>query len=175
MVEDIRRSIHDARANYLVALGLFSYLEVIGGLITGHGALPNSKKSTSNFNEAIKHLPQDYGDLDSKLRVTDAKGNTRSGLYNAFRCGLVHEYSPKGLVIVWNDPGREPAVDRCGIKLETVDEHGTKRLAINNNELFRDFQQLVEKVGQWVDDSDPTYYPRVRAVFERMAAYKVDS
>ena len=38
MIEDIRKGIDLGTANCLVALGLLSYLEVLGGLITGDGA-----------------------------------------------------------------------------------------------------------------------------------------
>lgn len=169
MVNDIRRGIDDAQANYLVALGIFSYLEVLGGFITGNGAL--SDHSSANFNAAIAQLPQCYRDLNDLLQVRDENGVVKKGLYSAFRCGLVHEYAPKGQVTVMNNPGQPADPDRCGV--EVVEDNGENRLIINNNELFRDFRELLEEIGQWIDQQEETYYPRVRRVLERMAAYRV--
>jgi hypothetical protein len=169
MVEDVRRGIHDAKANYLVALGIFSYLEVLGGLLSGNGAMRSS--ATANFNEVVKHLPQPYQDLDAKLEVTGSAEGPQKGLYGVFRCGLVHEYAPKGRVMVYNNPGREPDPTVSGVEVEN--DAAGPRLVVNNNELFRDFEDLVNTVGGYVDSRDATYFPRIKAVFERFESYSI--
>jgi hypothetical protein len=171
MVEDIRRSIHDAKANYLVALGLFSYLEVLGGLLSGDGAMRD--KATDNFREVIKHLPADYQKLDQALVVKGADGKEHKGIYGVFRCGLVHEYAPKGPVIVFNNPGAAAVSGRLGIEIKN--ENGVTKLVVNNNELFRDFEDLVNHIRQMVARRDAIYFGRIKTVFERMEAYRVET
>lgn len=170
MVEDIRRGIHDARANYLVALGIFSYLEVLGGLLSGNGA--QRDKASENFREVVRHLPADYQQLDRSLVVKGADGSSHKGLYGVVRCGLVHEYAPKGPVVVFNNPGAGAVSGRLGV--ETTKEGGVTKLVVNNNELFRDFEGLVNQIGQMVDGHDPTYFARIKTVFERMDGYRVE-
>ena len=48
---DIERCITEARANFLVALGLLSYTEFLGGLRTGDLGL--LRKSRPNFNAGL--------------------------------------------------------------------------------------------------------------------------
>jgi hypothetical protein len=171
MVEDIRKGIDLATANYLVALGLLSYLEVLGGLITGNGAAAGGSFAKSNFEGALNHMPNEYAKLNATLKVAPATGKLQKGIYGVFRCGLVHEYAPKGQVIVYSKPNSAPDAARCGLE---IDDDGTnKRLVVNNNELFRDFKALVEKVGGWVDTQDAQHYPNVKAVFERLDAYTI--
>src|SRR5437773_11658623 len=55
MVADSRRGLHNAQANYLVALGILTYIEAIGGLITGTAGIP-SRYSRSNFNAALAQM-----------------------------------------------------------------------------------------------------------------------
>ncbi len=170
MVEDIRKGI-DATVNYLVALGVLSYLEVLGGLITGNGARTGGNFAKSNFNKVLEYLPPEYKTLNDNLTVKPGKGKVQTGIYEVFRCGLVHEYAPKGQVIVNNNPNRLPVSGKSG--LETEDSAATKRLVVNNNELLRDFAALVERIGDWVDNQDPNHYPNVKAVFDRLEAYEI--
>src|SRR2546425_10787682 len=81
MVADITRGIHQARANYLVSLGMLTYLEVIGGLITGDGGL--IRKSRANFNAALAHMPPAYG----AFQVTILRPGTTpvTGVYEILR------------------------------------------------------------------------------------------
>jgi hypothetical protein len=90
MVADITRGIHQARANYLVALGMLAYLEVIGGLITGDGGLIG--KSRDNFNAALAHMPPAYGVF--QVKVVRPGTNPVSGVYEILRCSMVHQYTP---------------------------------------------------------------------------------
>ncbi len=65
IVADLTRGIHQARANYLVALGILTYVEVIGGLITGDGGLIG--KSRANFNAGLAHMAPAYGAFQVKV------------------------------------------------------------------------------------------------------------
>lgn len=172
MLEDIRKGIDLATANYLVALGLLNYLEVLGGLISDDGARTDGNFAKSNFDSALDHLPADYKALDGILRVTDASGRKQKGIYAVFRCGLVHEYAPKGQVIVMSTPNSPPVAGKPGLQVEDIG--GAKRLVVNNNELFRDFKELIEKIGDWVDHQDPNHYPDVKRVFERLDSYSIE-
>ena len=170
MVEDIRKGIDLATANVLVALGIFSYLEMLGGLITGQGALirgPGAK----NFKAALRHLPPGYRAIDRKLVITDGAGNQHKGVYAVVRCGLAHEYAPKGPVTINSTPNAAPVAGRLG--LEVVQLDGSPRLIVNNNELFRDLKELIERIGIWVDTRDPTHYPDIKAVFDRVGSYSL--
>lgn len=91
------------KANYLVALGLLSYIEVLGGMVTGQGAVTG--QSEANFRAAIALFPQPYRDLDANIKVSHPDWKKADdGLYTVFRCGLAHEYSPKGFAVVVNTP-----------------------------------------------------------------------
>jgi hypothetical protein len=76
-------------ANYLTALGLVSYTEVLGGLRTGKLGVRN--QSSKNFNAFLAYMGPWYADL--KAREVD--------LYDVVRCGLVHNYFIKGESTIW--------------------------------------------------------------------------
>ncbi len=172
MVNDLERGIRDAQANYLVALGLFAYLEVVGGWISGDGATRD--KSRSNFDAAVAKMDQAYQTLNAAIQVTDASGKVHPSLYSVVRCGLVHEYSPKGKVIVKSRPRGRPKAGRIGIAV-VPDSSGGFILEILTNELLRDFKKLVRMIRASVDAGDTTYYPNVKTVFERMEAYQIST
>ncbi len=82
MAHDIE-SANNQGANFLVALGLSIYTEVMGGLVTG--ALKQRGRSKSNYEAFLPFLGQYYVNLDKKV-----------GLYDRVRCGLAHGYFIKG-------------------------------------------------------------------------------
>ncbi len=82
MARDLE-SANNQGANFLVALGLSIYTEVLGGLVTG--ALKQKGKGKSNYEAFLPYLGQHYVNL-----------NNRIGLYDRVRCGLAHEYFIKG-------------------------------------------------------------------------------
>jgi hypothetical protein len=148
-------------------------LEVLGGLITGDGARADGNFAGKNFNAVLDYLPPAYKRLDGTLTVTPVAGKEQKGIYGVFRCGLVHEYAPKGQVIVISTPKAPPIAGKSGLEVEDVG--GSKRLVVNNNELFRDFKALVELIGSWIDNQDPQRYPQVKNVFERLDSYTIQS
>ena len=72
------------KANYLAALGVVSYTEILGGLRTGKLGLKNY--SSSNFNAFLPYLGKEYRDFAPK----------DINLFDLVRCGLVHNYFVKG-------------------------------------------------------------------------------
>lgn len=85
-------------ANYLAALGLAGYTEVLGGLWTGELGIRN--RSAANFKAFIPYLGKDYEDLQ----------NRGIDIYDTVRCGLVHNYFIKGDSTIWMS-----ATAPCGI------------------------------------------------------------
>lgn len=76
-------------ANYLAALGLVTYTEIMGGLRTGD--LGIKRTSAANFNAFLPYLGTDYELL--KTQGID--------IYSLVRCGLVHNYFIKGDSTMW--------------------------------------------------------------------------
>jgi hypothetical protein len=73
----------DNNLNLLVALGLSSYTEILGGMVTGNLKVPKNAKR--NYDAFLSYMGPHYVDL-----------NKRVDIYNRVRCGLVHEYIIKG-------------------------------------------------------------------------------
>lgn len=165
---DITRGIHQARANYLVTLGMLTYLEVIGGLITGDGGLIG--KSRANFNAALAHMPPAYG----AFQVTILRPGTTpvTGVYEILRCSLVHQYTPSETFMVYANPGHRAVAGRLGFEWETLPS-GSQRLAINANELLRDFKALLVIVRHWISSQDALYYPLIKNALERIDGFQL--
>jgi len=88
MRADINAAI-DGKANYLAALGLVSYTEVLGGLRTGKLGMKNS--SAANFKAFLPYLGPEYEKME-KYGID---------IYDTVRCGLVHNYFIKGDSTIW--------------------------------------------------------------------------
>lgn len=78
MRSDIDAAIR-GKANFLAALGLVSYTEVLGGLVTGN--LGKRSQCGANFRAFLPYLGTDYKALET--RGID--------IYDTVRCGLVHQ------------------------------------------------------------------------------------
>lgn len=132
---DIDRAIKDAKANFLVALGLSVYTEVIGGLITGH--LHDSGWSKRNYQAFLPFLGPEYVELDKKI-----------DLYRRVRCGLVHEYFIKGphaMIAVKFDDSKYPGI----VYTEKLDH-----ITIAVEHYFRDFKSGVQKYHSSLKSGD---------------------
>ena len=153
---DIERCI-EAEANHVVALALFSYTEFIGGLISGNLGKGDAK---GNFGRALKYFPEEYRKINSSIRIRyiDNKGKLKThktGIYDVFRCGLVHEYFIKGHVLIYNNPDGHTD-EHIGIlrkehEMEFPSETGlpsytSEYLEFHANEYFRDFKSAVAKI-----------------------------
>ena len=98
---DIRRELDLARSgtqggNFLAALGLLCYTEVLGGVKRGTLARGQGK---ANFDAFFSALGQKYRNL-----VADGLD-----AYSALRCGMAHEYLIKGRATVTMLKGVEPS------------------------------------------------------------------
>ncbi len=165
------------RENYLVALGLFSYIEFLGSLLTGDVGFNAPNKV--NFDTAIKLFPKNYTDLDSVISVTDQAGAIKVGLYSLVRCGFVHEYGIKGLGGVINDPDGYttnnllvPLFSSSGINLKTIEHQ--KAIEIDNNKLLYDFKQVLDKVHKKLQNGESPEIDNFRTAFSKLAAYKLN-
>jgi hypothetical protein len=78
---DIEAAIN-AKANYLVALGLVAYTEFMGGLVAG--TLGQSRHSKERFYKFFDLLGPAYKSVRQKREVTK--------VYTNIRCGLAHAY-----------------------------------------------------------------------------------
>jgi hypothetical protein len=128
---DIERSI-GARTNFLTALGLMSYTEFIGGLISGNAG--QRGHAQSNFYAAYNRLGSAYVEFDRTVRRRFRGRTTKPrNVYDVIRCGLVHEYFiKKNFVIARRDQRRNaPGLSWSGNKL-----------AMANRNFFSDFKQM---------------------------------
>jgi hypothetical protein len=84
IITDLRRSSLDANANFLVAMGIFNYIEVLGSFF-----VPDTARgyATRRFNFAFQNLlPAPYQAIFTQLQALT------TGAYDCLRCGLTHEY-----------------------------------------------------------------------------------
>lgn len=121
MYSDIENCIK-AKANLVVATILMSYTENIGALIEGN--LGEERTSEKNFNEFLKYFEfkgdqNYYQNFKIKYQEADSSVIKEANIYKAFRCGLIHEYSPKIPCIIHNNPDRADhfAEEDAGISL----------------------------------------------------------
>ena len=77
MLGDIKVAIENG-LNFLAALGLMEYTEILGGLVTGN--LRKKGNAKKNFIAFLSYMGQYYIDLDAEIN-----------LYEKVRCGLSHE------------------------------------------------------------------------------------
>ena len=81
IITDLRRSTLEAKANFLVAMGIFNYIEILGSFYSPNGS------PTNRFNFVFQNLlPQPYQNLFTQLQ------NLTRGAYDCLRCGMTHEY-----------------------------------------------------------------------------------
>jgi hypothetical protein len=122
----------NGNANYLAALGLSAYTEIMGGLYCGDlkGEL---RKHYLSFIQDF--FPPDYMKVDGDLN------SAGTGLYNIVRNGLTHEYFIKGFSkIVMDSPvGQTPL---CGI---TYNKQSSSQIVFYVNQYFTDFKNAFEQ------------------------------
>jgi hypothetical protein len=135
MYHDIRQTIDLAKANFLVALGLSVYTEVMGGLVTGQ--LKNSCWSRKNYEAFLPFLGTYYEGLHKQI-----------DLYKRVRCGLVHEYFVKGRAMISVEFMRK---DVPGIVYTSEIDH----ISISIERYFQDFKAGVQKYYEILKSGDP--------------------
>ena len=120
---DCKRAEILAGAQFLSALGLFNYIEVLGAFLIGYfekddkGQILKNPKTGENkktrseyrFNAFFSYLSQEYEGLLNK----------HSEIYNELRCGLTHEFLPKKrkfsvikIILNCNEKDKEKIIDK---------------------------------------------------------------
>jgi hypothetical protein len=133
IVNDIPAAIN-GKANYLAALGLSNYTEIIGGLYSGDLSGKNNDLG-QNYLKFIKDFfHSDYILVDNNLRNDGLKG-----LYSVVRCGLSHEYFIKKISKIEMDSHQAL---NCSI---TYDPHANPQIVFYVNQYFHDFKNAFEK------------------------------
>jgi hypothetical protein len=130
---DLRCAI-SCKANYLAALGLSTYTEILGGLDSGDLSGKN-RYLRDNYIDFVKvFFPQDYMKVESQLAASNLKG-----LYNVVRNGLIHEFFIKTMSRV--DMESPPNII-CGI---SYNPHNCPQVIFYVKKYFEDFQNAFEK------------------------------
>ena len=82
IVNDLTRATIKAQTNFLVAMGIFNYIEILGGFCTPEVSCKD------RFNSVFEDLlPAPYKTIFDELnRITN------KGAYDCLRCGMTHEY-----------------------------------------------------------------------------------
>jgi len=133
MFQDISGAI-DIKANYLAALGLSVYTEVMGGLVTGN--LKSHEDSGANYRAFLPYLGLHYVELEEKIRI-----------WKRVRCGLIHEYFVK-----------EPSLIALKFKEENLpgiyylENINTVIVAVEH--YFKDFKSGVKKYYEELKNGD---------------------
>lgn len=140
---DIQREIDLARlgkggGNFLAALGLLCYTEVMGGV--RRGTLARGEGS-ANFNTFFKELGDRYASLAERREV-----------YRDLRCGMAHQYLVKGPATVSMLKGNEP----CGV----TENEG--RLSFSVERYFEDFAAACRRLHDDLLDKHALLPPELR-------------
>jgi len=93
MCKDIEKAM-SKRCNFLCALGLVTYTEIMGSIIIGK--LGKEGYGRSSFNAFLEYMGNDYKQLGGKY-----------DLCKIVRCGLVHEYFIKGKSMIVMKDGKQ--------------------------------------------------------------------
>lgn len=160
MINDLRNSSIKAQANFLVAMGVFNYIEILGSF-----CLPNDNNA-DRFNYVFKNLlSESYLDFFNDLQKI-----TKSA-YGCLRCGMTHEY----LVKTYNIENEEIVIDftvygidsiaeyfqcikskDCGLKLINFDSNNY-HIRIYNPNLIQDLNLAFEKYKKYLFEDKEGY------------------
>ena len=148
IIGDLTRSSTEAHANFLVAMGLFNYIEMLGGFYYWNDS--ESGKSSKRFGFVFNNLFSDkYKRIIKHLNVLT--GNS----YDCLRNGLTHEYLIKtyrgSVAMKFTIYGPSNAMQftsnvlekDCGIELERFDNF--YHLRIYNPRLISDLNRAFQK------------------------------
>lgn len=98
-INDLRRSLELAKANFLVAIGCMNTIEFLGGL--RNGELGMKGKSESRFKEGVRLLGDNIGVRlvqfttdGTELSLPEIAAVDDNTMWS-LRCGLTHQYLPK--------------------------------------------------------------------------------
>jgi hypothetical protein len=154
-LDDVRKVI-EAKANYVAALALVSYTEVLGGL--KRGKLGIQRNSEKNFNAGLALMSWNgdaryYRDFMVERDVVNPVAGETSellGIYDVCRCGLVHQYFTQGLTCIHNNS----SIDYCVAEDNGIGWHDGK-LRFHTNAYYRDLKAAAARFREDVSgDSD---------------------
>lgn len=159
MDNDIKAMI-SGKCNVSCATLLSIFMEVLGGI--AGGTLMEKDKEKDRF-EAFLKLPwlsKQYRTLNNKLYRERGEG-----LYNIFRCNLVHTFFFGGLNI-HNDPDK-PTSRCCPDDIPGIQEasDGSGRLIIHVNDLAYDIKEARDHLFKEIRKKDTVYRQNLLKVF----------
>ena len=159
IINDLINATIWARANFLVAMGIFNYIEILGSF-----CLPDGNcKEKFNFVFENDLLPKEYKIFYNKLKmITDP--------YDCLRCGMVHEYLIKTYskdektkltinftiygVENYEEYKRNVFSKKCGIELIVWEEGKSYHINVHNPRLIHDLNLAFENFKQKVNESE---------------------
>jgi hypothetical protein len=159
---DLVNSTIKGRANFLVAMGIFNYIEMLGGFY-----YPEEKRASSKrFNYAFNNFfSQPYKEIFDSLKTI-----TKNGAYDVLRCGMSHEYCIKSystknesIEIAYTIFGVDDEAAyaqnilslECGIEILSLKEN-KYHLRIYNPRFIYDLNQAFETLKSYIR-SNPKY------------------
>lgn len=159
MYNDVNATI-DGDANFLAALGLMEYTEILGGMVVTEKLIKNGitvkefpKECRKNFEAFLPYLGECYEKTDKNLK---------GGLYGRVRCGLAHEYFIKGSAEIHRD--YKDYID-CGI----IWEKEKDRIHFYVKNYFEDFKKAAEsfytKLVDEVELIEEGYKEEIKGLF----------
>jgi hypothetical protein len=100
-IGDLKECCAKCGANFLIAIGLMTATEFLGGVL--NGKLGSKKYSRDRFETGFEYLGQRYKELLQQTR------KSIRDIYANIRCGLVHQYLPSQTSGIYagktSDPG----------------------------------------------------------------------
>jgi hypothetical protein len=159
MINDLSRSTLEAKANFLVAMGIFNYIEILGSFYKGKSS--NTKRFEYAFSELFSEC---YKEVYKEI-----KNLIKEEPYDCLRCGMTHEYLIKTyknkdkkvslqytIYGVDDVAGYERTIHckRCGIELLYIDP--INHLRIYNPKVINDLNLAFENYKNKLikDESD---------------------
>lgn len=157
MISDLRNSAVKAHANFLVAMGVFNYIEILGSFYKYRQAYKiKGKKQTGmpRFDFAIK----EFFDNSYYMEFLKIKRIIKKPPYDMFRSGMSHEYLVKtykgstgnSIYFTVVNPNTKEEYDKivlrekCGIKLDKVGER-KYIVVIFCPKIIEDFNLAIEE------------------------------
>jgi hypothetical protein len=171
-----------ARANYVAALALLNYTEVLGGLANGKLGLRNAAGEC--FHDGLglmewKGDPNYYKDF-TVLLTDGANGARDADPWVVFRCGMAHEYFAKGIAGVDNnDTYADPRAcdpDKAGYMWRALDANGPLCLRFFTNAYYRDLRAGADTLHARVMPRSPArtnFEAAVSRISARVVSRKV--
>lgn len=153
MHNDSREAMVKAQAHFLVAMGMFNYIETLGAFLTGYyeketnGQNKKDKngkdlrtKNTQRFKAFFSYMGKEYTNLI----------NSHLEMYEELRCGFVHEFLPSGrwFCITWYDGSLTDEISEdfnsCGVIL--ANNNGKEGWIVALPKLLIDFRKAKDKL-----------------------------